>query len=173
MIPFSLFFSHLPLWTSCARAPRHASGRRAAHSARRAGVRQRRGPSCLASPALAQLCAGRVRADSYPHAGGGTAVTASSHAAQPVLGARARQRAPAASAAARPGTAAPTGRARGWHRAQWRKSLPAAGQRFPRARPRLLLAARGPCWAAVTVMIGQISRSWNPGLRSLPPVARL
>ena len=42
------------------------------------------------------FCAGRVRADSYPHARGGTAVAASGRAARRGLGAPARQRAPAA-----------------------------------------------------------------------------
>ena len=162
------------------RAPWHASGRRAAHTARRAagsgtsagrvplgvtgpcpareeppggrhaprrdapvfGCSARSAPSRFAP--RAQLCAGRVRADSYPHARGGTAVAASGRAARRELGAPARQRAPAAPAAARPGAAAPTARGRGWHRARWRKSLPAAGQRLPRTRPRRLLGARGP-----------------------------
>lgn len=149
--------SHFRRRPSCARAPWHASGRRLAHTARRAagsgtgvgrvplgvtgpcparkeppggryaprqgapvfGCSARSAPSRFAP--RARLCAGRVRADSYPHARGGTAVAASGRAARRGLGAPARQRAPAAPAAARPGTAAPTARAGGWHRARWRK----------------------------------------------------
>ena len=169
--------SHFRRRPSCARAPWHASGRRLAHTARRAagsgtgagrvplgvtgpcpareephggryaprrgapvfGCSARSAPSRFAP--RARLCAGRVRADSYPHTRGGTAVAASGRAARRGLGAPARQRAPAAPAAARPGTAAPTGRARGWHRARWRKSQPAAGQRLPLSRPRRLLGS--------------------------------
>ena len=170
------------LQETCARAPRHASGRRAALHTRHAEPRGRHGrgpgpaghhrplsgprgafwralcpltrharfqvlgalrpvPSCATrAPLCGAWSHGLVSARSRRY---------SSRGLEPRSTARARgaSAAPCARGACG-GTArhsrADNARARGWHRAQWYKSLSAAGKRLPRARPRPLLGARGP-----------------------------
>ena len=81
---------------ACARAPRHRCRRPSQQRSRRS---QRHGWNEFTTPPVFGCSARsapsrRVRADSYPHARGGTAVAASSRAARPELGAPARQAKP-------------------------------------------------------------------------------